>query len=374
MNHQLRIWSVFAILFLVSGSLWAQSGPALQFNPSQITAQIFQPAYLLSHDFDYIGIGGDVRYGLASNVLPVNAVLMDDSFITPEEKDLIVGNMGDDNRLNLGLYQSIFTNFRIKKTVWSLSYQGYTGGYFRTNSANTLGLVLYGNAAYNGQTVSDQNIRSRIMSHREFALGSAWEIGALQIGVRAKLLMGQNANLINDFSYSLFTSENGGRINLTGDYDIFRSQSEGVDGMGLGIDLGLVYPINQKVTLQAAFRDLGSITWDGVRFQNQVDVDYEGVEITNILNTNLSNPSDFFSIDTLQNLFFPDSAMEKVKTNLPGSITLGATYQLDSLQRLHLMLQAGVSEFSLGSPLPLILIGYERNLGKFFTLGAHVYG
>ncbi|MCB0840309.1 MAG: hypothetical protein KDD99_26760, partial [Bacteroidetes bacterium] len=120
MNHQLRIWSVFAILFLVSGSLWAQSGPALQFNPSQISAQIFQPAYLLSHDFDYISIGGDVRYGLASNVLPVNAVLMDDSFITPEEKDLIVGNMGDDNRLNLGLYQSIFTNFRIKKTVWSL--------------------------------------------------------------------------------------------------------------------------------------------------------------------------------------------------------------------------------------------------------------
>ncbi|MCB0836238.1 MAG: hypothetical protein KDD99_06190, partial [Bacteroidetes bacterium] len=56
------------------------------------------------------------------------------------------------------------------------------------------------------------------------------------------------------------------------------------------------------------------------------------------------------------------------------TITLGATYQLDSLQRLHLMLQAGISEFSLGSPLPLILIGYERNLGKYFTLGAHVYG
>ncbi|MEZ4774379.1 MAG: DUF5723 family protein [Bacteroidia bacterium] len=363
-----RMYLLIFLIFSIA-TLRAQSGLQIQFQPEEITAQFSQPAFLSIHQMKSFSVGVGGEYGLAANTLSVNRLLMDDSFISKEEKDVLVGQMGDDNRLRLGFNQLAMLNLAVKNQRISISFRDFQGGYFRINNPSTAGLILYGNAPYAGQTVTDENITLRNLRFREIGVGSAWKAGDFSIGLRLKALIGSYGNFTDNLSYSLFTAEDGSDIRLNSNYQIFNGKS----GAGLGADLGFVYQPNEKILLQAAVRDLGFISWNGIRRDNQVSISYEGVDLNQFIDTDFSTGGQLFTPDTLQELFFPDSASGTYRMNMPGNFSIGGSWEFSTGKTISASVNGGFSQYAAWTPTPLVNVGYSHQLWRPLTIGVNAF-
>ncbi|MEZ4829409.1 MAG: DUF5723 family protein [Bacteroidia bacterium] len=358
----LLILPLFALL-----KLDAQSGLQIQYQPEEITAQFYQPAFLAIHPMKSFSAGLGTAYEAGSNALTVSSLFMNDSYISESEKDNLVGQLGDNNRLHLGFTQSAIAAFEIKKQRISLSYRDYQNGYFRINNPATAGIVLYGNAPYAGQTISDENITLRNFSYRELAIGSAWQMGDLAFGVRLRALMGKYGNFTEDLNYSLFTASDGSDIRLNSSYEIFN----GSGGAGLGADLGLIYQPKPTLMIQAAVRDLGFISWNGTQRVNEVNISYQGINLNQFIDTDFSSGGRLFTPDTLEKLFFPDSTAGNFRLNLAPLASLAGSWEFSSGKTVSLAFVQGLSKYS--APAPLVNLGYAHKIARPLTLGVNVY-
>lgn len=368
MIRYIRWWLGGACLLFTHVS-YSQSGLNIQFAPNEINAQFYQPAYLAENNFENFGVGVGAEYGLGANTLTINNIFMTDNFINQDEKDRLVGRMDDDNRLRINFDQSLIANFESFGQRFSVSYQSRQAGYFRVNAPHTAGLVLYGNAPYAGQTLTDENITLRNYQLREFGIGSAWKWDMVSAGFRLKLLSGSNANLTEQLSYSLFTAEDGSQITLNSDYLIANADN----GLGFGVDLGLVIHPDERLSIQAAVRDLGLINWDATIFENQVSVDYTGIDLNQFISTEFSSGGELFSLDTLQELFFPDSVSGTHTMNLPAHASLAASFEISEGKTLSGSIHTGLSQYSKWSSAPLVMLGYSQQFGNALTLGVNAY-
>ncbi|MDX2247008.1 MAG: DUF5723 family protein [Bacteroidia bacterium] len=367
-THFRRIYFLIFLSFAL-GNLWAQSGLQIQFQPQEITSQFYQPAFLQLHTMKTVSLGVGAEYGVGSNTLSVNRLYMDDSFITPDEKDALVGQMSDDNRLRLGFNQMALVNLEVKKQRISISWRDFQGGYFRVNNPATAGLILYGNAPYAGQTVNDDHITLHNFRFREIGIGSAWKVGDFSLGLRLKALIGSSGNFTDDLSYSLFTAADGTDIELNSRYRIFN----GSGGAGLSADMGIVWQPNSTLILQAAVRDLGFITWNGTLRENEVNVSYQGFDLNNWIDTDFSSGGQLFTPDTLEELFFPDSTTGTSRVNLPGTFSVAGSWEFSSGKTISASLNSGFSQYAAWTPLPLINVSYAHQLWKPLTLGVNVF-
>ncbi len=224
----------------------------------------------------------------------------------------------------------------------------------------------------NGKSFIDNEIDFRGLGisatwYREFAVGVSKKINdKLTLGIRPKLLFGK-VNLWThradfrwntssaDYTYDFHTNM---EVNITQpyysvnrlDYDykgdslIFEYDTLpqfGADEVkqmifdprnpGMGLDLGAIYELNNKITLYSSVVDLGFISWKNNPITLKVDGDftYDGWDVQPYLQENDSiNQAHLDNFqDSVIHIFEPEEQSSKYYSYLTPKIYLGGTYQ-----------------------------------------------
>lgn len=224
----------------------------------------------------------------------------------------------------------------------------------------------------NGQSFIDNAVNLRGLGisetwYREYALGVSKKINdKLTLGIRPKLLFGK-INLwthrtdftwntaSSDFAYTFHTDM---EVNITQpyysinrlDYDyngdslifeydtLSQFDTDEIKNLifdtknpGMGLDIGAIYQLNNKITLYSSIIDLGFIAWKSNPITLKVNGDfvYDGWDIQPYLQENDSinqAHQDNFQ-DSIIRIFEPENQSSKYYSYLTPKIYVGGTYQ-----------------------------------------------
>jgi hypothetical protein len=221
-----------------------------------------------------------------------------------------------------------------------------------------LKLGLIGNEDYVGTRIDLNSLNANLKYYREYGFGFSKNFGVkLRIGVKAKLLAGiaaaniQNNSLgltVNDDYTHSFDADLAANIsfpakfyfdedNLIEDMEVDEGmlRSAGfytsMANMGLGLDIGAVYDISDKLSVSASVTDLGYIKWkDNItNFQARSTFLFSGFDITDVIDGTVSFDSLLTNMqDSLRNSFIFSDNRTPFTTFLPTGITFGASYNL----------------------------------------------
>ena len=101
--------------------------------------------------------------------------------------------------------------------------------------------------------------------------------------------------------------------------------------MGLGLDLGAVYKLTDKINLSASITDLGYIKWKNevTNLRANSTFKFSGFNITDVVNgTKTFDELKNDMIDSLKNSFTVDQDHRGFTTFLPVGVSLGGSYNL----------------------------------------------
>ena len=187
--------------------------------------------------------------------------------------------------------------------------------------------------------ISDFNIIAK--NYAEIALGHSRKINdRLSVGAKVKLLLGagyananiedmriymsgkkwmihQNSSFTSSKSLELITKNNG----EIDDFDY----TFGLDGFGLGLDLGATYKIQDNLNVSFAITDIGFINWNNASVHRNIEDSFEYTGFDNIADENSQNFDDAADdiIDRLEEL----TRYEKDATTTSASSSLHTTFR-----------------------------------------------
>ncbi len=352
----------------------AQMGLHTQFLLQQPSSLTYQPANILRIDFKNIAVGSDASVYLGNNSFRVDPLFREGNFISEQTKDEILRQFNaNNNQLHQGLHIGGYFLFRLGGLPISLSVKRVKSTYLRINDPGTAGLILRGNAPFAGERISDESLAYRNYDFWEASVGTGWQVGRWLIGARIKAVLGNEADILDELSYSLFTESDGRNISIQSTYTYYDTEGSGINGLGTGIDLGISYLFSEKVFLQLAVLNAGFINWDGNERTATVDFEYSGEEIDNLLSLGLNN-YEFNIADTLESLFFPSKRQHTFLTPLPTILNFGGAYQFTAKDRLMGSVTYGLTNYGPTTDLPLINMAYHRKITPYFVTGINVYG
>lgn len=373
MHYALLTLRRLAVLLFGSLSLLplaAQPAVQLAFMPGQLAAQWQQPAHLASLTPQSLTLGGGAAYHLGSRHLSLSRIVGTSGYLDAARKEAILAELGQNNRFRLDARGGGLLAWRGASQPWSLSYRRVSLTHLAFAEPHTLGLVLLGNAPYAGTPLSDAAVAAQLHTYDEIGLGTAWHGPNWQAGLRLKALIGQQGQHL-DLAYQLFTEAEGRYLDLGLAYDYFQATGRGA---GLGLDLGATFSPAAAWEVQVAVLDLGATRLPGDRYQLDESLRYEGVEVTDILNTDWQNLDEFFAVDSLQDRLVPAAQMGRRWLALPGQVQAGVRYHLSQRDKLLGQVAWGVQAHSAPRPLPQLSLGYQRQVWSPLTLGVHAYG
>jgi hypothetical protein len=220
-----------------------------------------------------------------------------------------------------------------------------------------LKLGLQGNQQFLGKKIDLSGLGIGAKYFREYGLGFSKEFtNKLRIGAKAKLLFGIACVNVDNKSLSLTVNDDyshtinadvsvniSGPVNMTlnpdntiGDVTV--NEINDVQGfllnsknMGLGIDLGAVYEVSNKLLVSASLIDFGYIKWKS-NLQNlnaKSEFVFSGFNIEDIANgTKTFDELATEMADSLKNSFKISQQNNSFTTFLPTGINLGASYNL----------------------------------------------
>lgn len=227
-------------------------------------------------------------------------------------------------------------------------------------------LAWGGNTQFEGETAGFKGTGFYFNHYREYALSvSKYKSRGVYWGIRGKLIFGKLNVATRSTKINLFTDETSFALNFSGDLlahtslpVIVDTNGGGINSIaydqnasitqlilnrknpGFGIDLGIIYPYNDKVELSASIIDLGFIRWRSNlnTFKANGNFFYDGP---------LANADSLPDEQYLSNVTqaFSDSMQMEVSDTkyfsfLPTRILAGATYQLDMPLKLGLQSEA----------------------------------
>ncbi|HLF35744.1 MAG TPA: DUF5723 family protein [Cyclobacteriaceae bacterium] len=241
-------------------------------------------------------------------------------------------------------------------------------------------LIIRGNAASGiiGQKVPLNKLGQSSYAYWKAGLGFSRDI------MPGKITAGARINLIRGFAcFRLDSREAGyiytdpGNYNITlrsGDiqYDIsgYRNIIEGefessdilqYGNPGFSVDLGILYKINNKISVSGSLDDLGSIIWNtdtrNFRMQDKTFT-YEGIDIDNIHNLNSV-------IDSLGEMFTPEEIRVSFRQGLNKKLYLHSSYMLKEGHEISITMRNIVFQKSL---INMSSLSYHLKLGKLADL------
>ncbi len=252
-------------------------------------------------------------------------------------------------------------------------------------------LFLKGNEGFIGNKIDLSSLSGDMKYYREIGLGFSRNFtNKLRIGVKGKLLFGIAANSIDNRSLGISVSDDyihtldaDLTVNISAPMQVVRDAENNIDdiifdderfnsgsgvakflmgtnNMGLGMDIGATYDINDKIMVSAAITDIGFIKWkkDVTNLLVEGKYEFSGLNITDVVNgTKTFDELGDDMLDSLKNSFTVSDINNPFTTWLPFGLTVGGRYNL-------------TNSFSLG------LLSYSRFIGKqireSLTLSANV--
>jgi hypothetical protein len=268
------------------------------------------------------------------------------NYFTPEVNMQLFGigfNAGKDLYVTLDIVERIQGNFALPKDLFVLA--------------------LKGNGGFVDKTINLSGLDASLKHFHEFGMGVSRNIGNnLRIGIRGKILVGTvNFSLNNkslglkvnsDYSYELNSDLS---AKISGPVTVHSSVNPGtgktqidsltfddnkmsdagfytnMGNMGLGLDLGAVYQLTNKISLSASITDLGYIKWknDITTLSANSQFQFSGFNVTDVVNgTKTFDQLAQDMVDSLKNSFTISKANNPFKTTLPVGFTVGGSYNL----------------------------------------------
>ena len=252
-------------------------------------------------------------------------------------------------------------------------------------------LALKENGGLVGSKIDLSTLRGDVKYYREFGAGISRNFtDKLRIGIKGKLLFGiadasidtKSLGIVvnNDLTYTLdgnLTVDMSGPVNVYTDsnhnidsisFDDNRFKTSrgirdfvsGKKNVGLGLDIGATYQINDRIVVSASVTDLGFIRWKkdvtNLKADNQIEL--SGFNISDVVNGTLTiDELGRDMLDSLKNAFVVSNTRTPYTTYLPFGISFGGSYSV-------------TSQFSVG------LLSYSRVIGKqireALTLSANI--
>lgn len=340
------------------------------------TGQFFQPALLAEMQMTKLRLSGDGSAWFNSSSVTYGTLQGLSNYLTDDFKQELIADLDTDNAFQAGYHYSEMSNFQVGKTRWGISWRNRWGLNVNFDNPLSMGLLLRGNAPYAGQTISDEGIFIRNYRYWELGLSSAFTLGEkAKIGIRPKLLLGQRYLGIENLDYSLFTSAIGDQITVDGDYDmVFEADGQKpINQLGFGLDIGIIYDINENWRLQAAVIDLGRINWQADRYQSSFDLDYEGIDLVNLITTTDGSNAVLIT-DTLRTLLSPDSTRESFGVGLPTQLSLSIGRKIGSKGQLMLSGHVAPGDLAPRFEQVLVNLAYQHQFAPWLMLGVNAYG
>ena len=256
---------------------------------------------------------------------------------------------------------------------------------FRFNYTKDFATFIHkGNLAFSDNTANFEGLGFSANYYREYGIGISHQFGdKLRVGARFKYLYGianidskkTDISLRTDpITYGL-TAKADILINTSGSLDSLSNQDgfiSGNDNTGFGIDLGMNYELNNKLSINASVIDLGFIDW-GTEVTNHVIDDgqysFNGIEIETFSPEDDTSGTTVFDrlADSLEEAFNIRETNESYTTALVGRIYIGANYKLNEKLVLGGLFQ---SEFYKGSIRPSLTASANYKVSKWIGLAA----
>jgi hypothetical protein len=241
-----------------------------------------------------------------------------------------------------------------------------------------LRLGLQGNEQFVGSEIDLSSLRGDLKYYREAGIGFSRNFtNRLRLGFKAKMLMGIGAVSIRNNSLGITVNDDFSQtmnadfaMNFSGPFRAYMDKKGNLDSLvfddsrfdgrnaldfllkpknlGLSLDLGAVYDLDDKLSVSAAITDIGYINWKNEPTNLKVNGTYhfDGFDVSNVAAGKLSFDSlASATLDSLKDAFVFDDSRDPFTTFQPFGVTFAGRYNL-------------TRKFSVG------LLSYSRFIGK----------
>lgn len=284
-------------------------------------------------------------------------------------------------------------------------FAGYRLGLWTriTYSRDLWEVAWYGNYPYAGQT-KQLLLRPNILLFNQFLLGYAFIQKKWSAGVRLTLTSGVFALRTTRADGTLYTASDYDTVWLRLDYEIYggvigepprdtagnvqitpdylRSQVFALRNMGISVDLGGTYQVNDQLTVMAVVRNLGVVPVRPVNgytsvVRIQADTPYAGLNIRELITFDTTIAQQLGALDTLRFQPIEDTLKKKVRfssdtmvpfrMNLPVRVLVGGRYRLSDY--MEAWVTAGGEIFQ--GFHPQVVLGISRQVTGWFQVGVY---
>jgi hypothetical protein len=388
--------NVFKILVLVAFpfGLFAQietTLPALKYTHQ---ATYINPAILPSYSTT---VGTPVLSNFGVNFLMngfnartvINSIVEDSMLSIPKFYDNMKGNkMEFDVAVN---YEIFHVRFKGKKWYYGINLNTRSITNVRLSN-EFIGLAAYGNDHYAGSSWDVSSTAVTNISFNELGFSMTRNYDRFNVGGRVKLYQGIGVaqtkdfklklnqpktpteeigviagGVINTSSLMLLTDSINGRKATDDEQSIDIKNLYSLGNLGAGIDLGLTYDVNNRLSVGASIVDFGFINWTNNVYNysiNDVDVRTNGLNKEQLENG--QKQDEYF--DSLFNQLKPSVTNKSFTTFMPWRFYLTANYNLNKRNTIGAIIQG---RYLLGTILPAYTLSYARKFGDGFHLTAN---
>lgn len=347
-EFHLRVIALY-MLILLPLSAYSQQSSTLFLMHDVPQSNLLNPAVQLNCKL-FIGIPmlGTTHLSFSNPAFTATSVLTEGEL----DIDQFYSDLGRLNMISaeLALYP-LMLGYRHENSYFTFSIAERIAS-FNTFPRELLGLGLYGNRQYVGETARLGNTRLNLNYYREYSAGWSYVWDRFTtFGAKAKLLFGKAGLFTGSSNLRLATDADTYDLSVNGNASIHSSfpliLNQDANGIitnisvpqldyvgmllnrrnpGLALDLGVIHQYNENITLSGAILDAGVIYWtdETNSVRSDIDFTYRGF----VIGDNFS-PATFFSelMDSLSQDALYEISNDAFLRLLPMQILLGATYQ-----------------------------------------------
>ena len=320
----------------------------------------------------------------------------------PKYSDIFMVTPGDSLGINP---EGILNNVKSSNNINSRSTQQWLNGgmkwknfYFSASISDIVDvnmlysdklaqLAIKGNAPFIGETINLKPLALKAMHYREFAFGAAWDINdKLNIGMKAKLLLGKAAVNTEKMDFELTTTEDYYYLDIKSNFLVnsslpsFKVDSSDVtiseymlygSNIGVGLDFGATYKLNDLWNFSASVLDLGYIQYDRYlrTYSSDTEFTYKGIDVMQF--EGMEDKEREARIDEIKDslidLFDIQQSANRFIVPLTAKIYLGADYQFSDKEMISALVRIEIFK---GVIRPSFTASYYRQLNDHFGVSA----
>ena len=368
---QLKIQFFFmCIISVCSLNIAAQQTNTLYFLENSTLRHKLNPAFQPESDF-YLSlpIMGYTGFNVGNNSLSLKDIVYEENgnTVTFLNQPSSIDRFYNKLKINTVLRTNLQTNligfgFHYESSYLTFSFTEKLDGTLSVPK-DVFQLSLYGTPDLINNSFNFTTLQTDFTAYTEAAFGYAKDITEeWSIGGKFKILFGQanlsntNSNFTFDAGFSNWIFKGEGSVDYSSPVLLnFDSNSQAFtytyptsrldwlkpSGLGVGIDFGVEYHLNENINLSAALLDFGFISWNKntINLRYGVDYTFDGIAQLNS-NSTLSSYNDVYDqliygnllIDSIVNAFEGSSTSsqtnEAYSTGTTAKLNLGFEYNL----------------------------------------------